>query len=159
MDTSPMDDFVDSFPKNVPFEQFVKQVILKAFDTVKTLAETHTLCKRKGCGCTILEIGESAECILHYTAINGPSTNRECTNIIGACGCSHAEPRAIMKYLKGRRFTKKYSGTTILLTTYSPCINCANIILDSGVIDFVAYEHLALHWASPAAVLSLSVGL
>lgn len=129
------------------FEQLIKQVILKAFDDIKLLAEKNQVCRRKAVGCAILEIDLEYELIIHTTAINGPSgLNNECSNIVGACGCAHAEPRAIMKYLKQSKRNGQ-RGKTILLSTFSACINCANIIVDSGVIDVVAFEILAEHWA------------
>lgn len=128
-------------------EQLVKQVILRAFEQIKVEAEKNQVCKRKAVGCAILEVNLKEELITHIMAINGPSgPNNECSNIVGACGCSHAEPRAIMKYLK-RCKKNGHCRKTILLSTYSACVNCANIIVDSGVIDVVAYEILAEHWA------------
>ena len=129
------------------FEQLVKQVILRTFDQIKEEAQKHQVCKRKAVGCAILEINSKEQLITHYVAINGPSgSNNKCSNIVGACGCSHAEPRVIMKYLKKAK-KNGHRGKTILLTTFSSCVNCANIIIDSGVIDAVAYEILAEHWA------------
>ena len=126
--------------------RFVKQSILQTFKDIKIKAEKNQVCKRKAVGAAILEINLNGV-IIHYTAVNGPSgSENKCSNIKGACGCSHAEPRVIMKYLKER---KKCDDPvkTILLTTYSACVNCSNIIIDSKVIDAVAYEILAKHWA------------
>ena len=53
-----------------------------------------------------------------------------------------------MRYLKQRKpRIKRAYIKTILLSTFSACVNCANIIVDSGVIDAVAFEFLASHWA------------
>lgn len=132
--------------KNITFEQLVKQVILRSFKQIKTDAEKHQACKRKAVGCVILNINLQDELITHYAAINGPSgKENECSNVVGACGCSHAEPRAIMKYLKRSRRSKT-KGKTILLSTFSPCVPCANLVIDSGVIDVFAYEIWTPHW-------------
>ena len=129
------------------FHQLVKQVILRTFEQIKIEAEKNQVCKRKAVGCAILEINFKEQLITHFMAINGPSgPKNKCSNIKGACGCSHAEPRAIMKYLK-RRAKNGGDKKVILLTTYSACVNCSNIIIDSGIIDVVAYEILAEHWA------------
>jgi len=130
-------------------EDLVKKVILKSFKDIKREARKHKTCKRKACGCVILEINLKESLIEHFVAINGPSgPKNKCSNIKGACGCSHSEPRAIMKYLKKRNSRVKNAWIkTILLSTFSACVNCANIIVDSGVIDAVAYEFLAPHWA------------
>jgi deoxycytidylate deaminase len=128
-------------------ETIAKQAILKSFESIKKEAEQNQICKRKAVGCAILEIDKKEQLITHFTAINGPSgKHNKCKNIKGACGCSHAEPRAIMKYLKKCK-RNGHRGKTILLTTFSSCVNCANIIIDSGVIDVVAYEILAEHWS------------
>lgn len=132
---------------NLFVDQLVKQVILRTFEQIKEEAEKHQVCRRKAVGCAILEVDLQDELITHFTAINGPSgPNNKCSNIKGACGCSHAEPRVIMKYLKQTK-RNGYRRKTILLTTFSSCVNCANIIIDSGIIDVVAYEILAEHWA------------
>ena len=87
--------------KETTFEQLIKQTILKAFDDIKLLAEKNQVCKRKAVGAAILEIDLKRELITHYTAINGPSgPNNKCSGEKGNCGCSHSEPRVIMKYLK-----------------------------------------------------------
>ena len=137
--------------RNQSIETFLKRVILKAFKEVKKLAQKQVTCKRKSCGCVILEIDLKQQLIQHYTDVNGASgPKNKCSNIKGACGCSHSEPRAIMKYLKRRRLKIKSAHIkTILLTTFSSCVNCANIIIDSKVIDAVSYEFLAKHWAIP----------
>lgn len=131
------------------FEQLIREVILRSFDTIKTEAEKHQVCKRKAVGCTILNINLQDELITHYMAINGPSgKGNECRNVVGACGCSHSEPRAIMKFLKRHRKSRT-RGKTIMLCTYSPCVNCSNIVIDSDVIDVLAYEIRADYWANP----------
>lgn len=124
----------------------VKQIILRTFDEIKTDAENHQVCKRKAVGAAILEIDLTKEAIYHFTAINGPSGSRnECSNVVGACGCSHSEPRVIMEYLKHRR-SNDHNIKTILLSTYSPCVPCANLAIDSKVIDAFAYEIWTPHW-------------
>ncbi len=133
----------------ITFEQLVKEIVLRSFDIIKTEAEKHQVCKRKATSSMILDINLQDEMITHYMAINGPSgKGNECRNVVGACGCSHAEPRAIMKYLKRNRKSRT-KGKTILLSTYSPCVNCANITIDSGVIDVFAYEIRSDFWADP----------
>lgn len=132
---------------SITFEQLIKQVILRSFDEIKINAEKHQVCKRKAVGSVILDINLQDELITHYAAINGPSgIDNECSNVVGACGCSHAEPRAIMKYLKRARRRCKIRGKTILLSTYSPCVPCANLAVDSESIDAFAYEIWTPHW-------------
>jgi len=126
----------------------IRKVILCSFKDIKREARKHKTCKRKAVGCVILEINLREDSIQHFTAINGASGSKnKCSGIKGACGCSHAEPRAIMRYLKQRKSKVKTRYIkTILLTTFSSCVNCSNIIIDSGVIDAISYEYLASHW-------------
>jgi len=133
----------------------LREKILNTFVQIKDEADKNQICKRKGVGAAILEIDLNTGIISTFTAINGPSgPNNKCQNIVGACGCAHAEPRVIMKYLKhltiraeAHNLMLKKRIKTILLSTYSACVNCANIIIDSDIIDAVAYEILAEHWA------------
>jgi len=146
-----LEAFVGATKGDKTMEDLIKRVILQSFRDIKKAARKNQKCQRKGCGCVILEINLRESLIQHFAAVNGPSgPKNKCSNIKGACGCSHAEPRAIMKYLKQRkpRIKRDYIKT-ILLTTFSSCVNCANIIVDSGVIDVVIYEFLATHWATP----------
>lgn len=131
-------------------EDMIKKAILRTFKSIKQEARKHKVCTRKACGCAVIEINLKDEAIYYFAGINGPSgPKNKCSGIKGACGCGHAEPRAIMRYLKGRRLSVKKSYVkTVLLTTFSSCVNCANIIIDSGVIDAVAYEFIAPHWAA-----------
>lgn len=134
--------------KDKSLEDLLKKVILKSFKDIKKMAQAYKFCKRKSCGCAIIEINLRAQSLQHFIAINGASgIGSKCSGIKGACGCSHAEPRAIIKYLKTRSLKIKSAHIkTILLTTFSSCVNCANIIIDSKVIDAVSYEFLAKHW-------------
>ena len=123
--------------KRPSMPMLVKQVILHTFDQIKTKIKSESKCNRKKAGCTILEIDIHNEMIEHFTAINGPNINQECNSI--NCSCNHAESRALMLYLKRFRQQRK-NIKTILISTYCPCVYCANLILDSGLIDVVIWE-------------------
>lgn len=128
----------------------LREKILNTFVQIKNEAEKNQICKRKGVGAAVLEIDLDTGIISTYTAINGPSGSANiCQNIVGACGCAHAEPRVIMKYLKDASNLYAGKAKRILLSTYSACVNCANIIVDSGIIDAVAYEIHAKYWDTP----------
>jgi deoxycytidylate deaminase len=130
--------------------KFYKTAIDERFDIIKQEAEKNQICLRKACGCAILTFLEDGT-IFSTQAINGPShPNNKCTNEIGNCGCSHAEPRAILKHL---RTCCEEDRPTILLTTYSSCISCANLIIEAGFIDIIAYEIWAPHWAKADSIL------
>jgi len=130
----------------------IKKTILQTFKDIKREAKKNRTCLRKACGCAILKIHSPSDPIITiFTATNGPSGKQnKCSGIKGSCGCSHAEPRAVMSYLKSSVLeyfsNNSYNLKIILLTTFSSCVNCANIIIDSGVINAVSYEFIAPHW-------------
>lgn len=131
--------------KRPSMPMLVKQVILHTFDQIKTKAESESECNNKKVGCSILEIDLYNEMIEHFAAVNGPNVNQECkckwnsdTKNIN-CNCNHAESRALMLYLKRFRQNRK-NIKTILISSYCPCVYCANLIIDSGLIDVVAWD-------------------
>lgn len=104
--------------------------------SVEEEAKKNTTCLRKAVGCGLVHWSGTV-----VFANNGPSVkNAVCSNVVGNCGCSHAEPRAIIRALKSG-LTKGF----ILVCTYSPCTNCANIIIDSGIVELVVYKILTEH--------------
>lgn len=134
---------------------FYKKTIDESFDRIKAEAEKDQTCLRKAVGCAILRFGadDLIEC---SQAINGPShPDNICTNEVGNCGCSHAEPRAILKCLQSRYMNEPSydESPVLLLTTFSSCTPCANLIIKAGFIDAVAYEIFAPHWARADTIL------
>lgn len=132
-------------------ERAIREKILNLFPEIKKMS-SQTTCKRKGVGCAILEIidGKVADTTFAINGHSGDGTGNICQNIVGACGCAHAEPRAIMECLKALNIKdNNIYKRRILLSTYSACVNCANIIIDSGIIDAVAYEIHAEYWDEP----------
>jgi deoxycytidylate deaminase len=108
---------------------------------LKEFAAKNQSCLRKAVGCSLATIIEKTG-LNFLRAHNGPAhRNHRCTNEVGNCGCCHAEPRAVIKALKNRYFKED----CILVCTYSPCTNCANIILASEIITGVVYDILTEH--------------
>ena len=110
----------------------------------KQLAEQKTECLRKGVGCSLvsLKIDRIKVIVRDY---NGPSRRgHKCTNVVGGCGCSHSEPRVLMKALKEGHLGL-YRKKAIMVCTYSPCTNCANVIIDSGVVGGIVWSILTEH--------------
>ena len=69
---------------------------------------------------------------------NGPASgisNDACTGEEGICGCAHAEMNAITK-LSDRK------TPSLIFTTSTPCVQCANAILNSGNIVGIIYKDL-----------------
>lgn len=96
-------------------------------------AEENQECKRKAVGCAII-IANGKDSTVTIFSQNGPSTGHICSNELGNCGCAHAEPRAIL------RAVYEHWNHCTLVCMYSPCTNCANIIVDSGVVDKVVWD-------------------
>lgn len=86
----------------------------------------RSLCKRKHVVCGVFYRNKR---VLRTRAIqeNGPPGDQVdlCTGVIGDCGCIHAEQRAARFSARGKNL--------VWITTYSPCLSCANlaIALDS----------------------------
>jgi len=127
--------------KSPTIDMLVKQVVLHTFSQMQIKANAERKCMRRAVGCSILEIDLFNELIEHYSATNGPSNGNTCGGKDRACRCSHAESRVVMKYLKRFRQHRK-NIKAILVSTHLPCTHCANIIVDSELIDVVAYENI-----------------
>jgi len=67
-------------------------------------------------------------------ATNGPTVNHLCSGVTGGCGCRHAEPAAILKFLRQllARPNPFRQEPIILQTTWTPCTVCANLIIEFG---------------------------
>lgn len=118
--------------------------LLELTEALEPYATKHTRCKRKGVGVRILRL-RGTQILPEAIWVNGPSGVDECMNEVGNCGCSHAEPRALMAYAQAVCDNEYKSWPTIMLTAYSPCTNCANIILDSHMIHGTVYMKPTLH--------------
>ena len=118
----------------------MKDEILEHLIELKLWAENNQTCLRKAVGCKVV-LFERGNVLSMGIAHNGPSVvGAVCSNEVGNCGCSHAEPRVIQQLYRFSD-TRKFW----MLCTYSPCTNCANIIIDSGLIVGVIYEILTDH--------------
>jgi deoxycytidylate deaminase len=123
----------------------MKEQLLRNLYNLESWAVKETTCLRKGVGCAIIRLTEHWIDTLTVT-FNGPSRKGAvCTNEVGNCGCSHAEPRAIQTLLG--RYGEGCSNHYWMLCTYSPCTTCANIIIDSGLFSEggVIYHYLTNH--------------
>jgi deoxycytidylate deaminase len=117
----------------------------KMFDEIFQFAERNQQCLRKAVGCAAVTFDANLDCIPHHIAMthNGPSREgNKCLNIVGGCGCSHAEPRLVQSVLQLSGIVKM---PLILMCSYSPCTNCANIIIDSKLFRGCIYDVLTLH--------------
>ncbi len=120
----------------------------------KVVTGMDNACKRKSVGCAFLRIDWASTPYTIAQTHNGPSRRgHECTNEVGNCGCSHAEPRAVIDALEVIG-TYDYKGAKLVcLCQYSPCTNCANILIDSKLLCGCVYETLTEHDKRGAAHL------
>lgn len=97
-------------------------------------------CKRKFCRSTILFTHTNGVTRI-FSRVNGPvRENFECSGEISNCSCFHAEPQVILDLI--RSVGDKHVFQYILLCTYSPCIQCSNLIIASGLITAIIYDKL-----------------
>lgn len=112
------------------------------FPEIIEFAQVRQECLRKAVGCASLLIHNDGHTTKTDMVHNGPSREGHvCSNEVGNCGCSHAEPRLVQEILK----RGGVQGTLILVCTYSPCTNCANIVIDSGLFSGCVYDILTEH--------------
>lgn len=117
------------------------EVLHERFDELHFWAQQDQKCKRKSVGCEILKLERVMITSMARTK-NGPCQGHECTGEKGKCGCAHSEPRAIFKALPSKKCDPPY----VMVANYSPCENCANAIIDCGIIHTLIYQHYAPHW-------------
>lgn len=98
-------------------------------------AKRSTSCLRKGVAASAM-----FEKRLIATEINGPVNGGACKNVPGQCGCEHAEQK-LLRHPAVLASTKPL----VLLTTYAPCVGCAEAILSSGKFCAWYYYHDAHH--------------
>lgn len=132
--------------KRPKMSQFIKQIILHTFNNMQIKATAESQCKRKLIAASILEIDIFNEIVTHHAATNNPvSKNITCVGTPESgkidCGCIHAEAAVIIKFLKSIRRIHRKNVRTILISTHTPCIQCANLIIETGLIDVVAYDY------------------
>lgn len=114
------------------------------FKEVIEFAERNQTCLRKAVGCAAITFTSSSDVFRPLTVAmchNGPSRKGfPCSNEVGNCGCSHAEPRTVQSVIEINEVMP-----LVMICTYSPCTNCANIIIDSGLFSGIIYQILTEH--------------
>jgi deoxycytidylate deaminase len=127
--------------------QTLESRVLKALDSCRSPTFSCE-CLRKSVEVQLLDY-EGTTLIVSG---NGPSTSVQCTGVTGGCGCVHAEVRVILAALRcGYR-----SRRLILVSNYSPCTGCANLIVESGLVNRVFYDILTEHDVRGVEILRAS---
>ncbi len=94
-----------------------------------------TMCLRRGTAARIVTPHGG-----FWRAMNAPVLS--CTNMVGNCGCQHAEPRVIAKMLHESGLPP-WKLTT--LVTLSPCTACANLLVGLKRFDGVYWLRPLVH--------------
>ncbi len=112
----------------------------KEFNRILKLAMEYQECQRAAVGCTIGYFDEHGLWQSIIAGTNGPTTNVKCTNEVGNCGCIHAESVTISNYFNYRKSYTVLTPWLVMLCTYAPCLNCANLIIASKVVNCFIYD-------------------
>lgn len=91
-------------------------------------------CRRRQVGCVVVTPELTEVVAIGY---NGPPAgipNDSCRDVVGQCGCVHAEASALCKL----RTTER---DLVLVGTVCPCEACAGLVLNSRRIGAVVYAH------------------
>lgn len=105
---------------------------------VQQWAANLQVCKRKAVGCFMAIDVPKEGWVELCRAHNGPSVEIPCTNEVGNCGCAHSEPRVLIQTLN----ILNRDDPMALVCQFSPCTNCANIIVDAKRLALPNLEHV-----------------
>jgi len=130
---------------SVTYQEGAKCILKHCHD----LHEESKLCRRKFVRSTILS-PHSVGIARRFSSINGPvnpSQNFKCNGELASCGCMHSEPQVVLDLVTTVPDIMRKRGyfQYILLCSYSPCTQCANIIINSKVITAVVYDKITEH--------------
>src|SRR5262245_34528409 len=88
---------------------------------------TRSTCQRLQVGCVLTDpLYELVTMGYNGTFRGGPNTCFLDPDTPGGCGCCHAEANAIAKAPRGPK---------IAFLTHSPCVPCATLLVNAGVIE------------------------
>lgn len=93
-----------------------------------SLIAQRSRCTRLRVGCVVT----TANGVVLGAAVNGQPG--ECTGVVGACGCAHAEDGAIQWALDERAIAHVYC-------THQPCAECAQTLIYLGGARLVRWLH------------------
>lgn len=58
--------------------------------------------------------------------------HKECSNVPGACGCTHAEINLLEQM--------SYDNPKMVIVSHSPCLDCAKRLVEEGVLTVMYHE-------------------
>lgn len=114
-------------------------------------AAFHSLCRRKTVGASLLVWCSELQRFSRLLATHNNPSAAGCSGVLGGCGCIHAEARLV---LRAMRMHANVRG--IVVTSYSPCTNCANLLVESKICVGVVWGIHTDHDPRGAQILTLS---
>lgn len=104
--------------------------------------EDRRACKRKAVA-SVIFLGVEGGWRELCHAVNAPMGNDpdRCIDDVGNCGCVHSEFKAVVLLLR----SKLIGFNTVMVVSYSPCTPCANLIVQSKVVDEVYWLEDTAH--------------
>jgi len=112
---------------------------------LKLSVETEKLgvdCKRKKVGCNIHSPDRTGKLVCLSRIFTNGSQSNECSNVVGSCGCFHAEPKLVLATYAALLCTP---NEILIACTHSPCTQCANLIVWSTIAFGLIYRTRTEH--------------
>lgn len=107
---------------------------LKLFaDFANRLANLST-CRRRSVGCVMCPPDFTAVWAIGYNGPRRGAPNDSCQDTEGSCGCAHAELNAVQKLWP-------LPDPVVMVCTVTPCVMCANAIVNSGRVRWAFFVH------------------
>ncbi len=135
-----------------------KDYLISTMGEDAEFAEKTTLCKRKGVHTEVIDITEINKDRFKSVGSwdNGPLFDEpeRCSGEKGNCGCVHAEFKAVVSLLRSQK--QEPSNKLIFLSSFAPCVPCANLIVLSKLAGAVLWLKEAPHHIGAWEILRAS---
>ena len=105
---------------------------------VAQATEPAQVCYRKVSSCTVYSRIHGCMLDLIAQVWNGPSENHLCSNVRGDCGCIHGEQKMVGEMVHAPRAFNRHE--LVVMTPWSPCTHCANLIVTLDMFSAVVYD-------------------
>lgn len=111
-------------------------------------------CKRKVSTCTVFNVQDDGLSEIAWT-MNGPANGRVCSGARGDCGCIHAEQKMASMMFRNPSWFDMHE--LVLMTPWSPCTHCANLIVTFDVFSGIFYDQPTMHDTRGVEILKNSL--
>jgi deoxycytidylate deaminase len=106
--------------------------------TAQELRPVQGLCYRKVSSCTVYSVIHDRYLDLTAQVWNGPADGHSCSNVRGGCGCIHGEQKMAGEMVRAPLAFSRHE--LVLMTPWSPCTHCANLIVALDMFSAVVYD-------------------